>query len=197
MAHSEAKINIVLTRLTGAASLFTSNIPTTLNSRAVHSRAGRSTSTTRGEVGGGVEALVVPVETGQATDHAGLHVVRAEFVSARFELAFVPVVATGLGRRRRRRDGGGFGRLAASGGIVVPFPFAGALGRGVLLRGLLGNAALLARVPFPAARRALLATLRRRRRVALATVRKTTVLVRVAATRKHVSTFALRPTAKY
>lgn len=53
---------------------------------------------------------------------------------------------------------------------MVPFPSTTALRRGVLLGRLLRHTALLAVVPFPATRRALLVTLRGRRRVRLATV---------------------------
>lgn len=136
-----------------ARTLLAADVPRALNSSAVELGAGRSATTARLDVLGGVDTLVVGAKAEDALDSARLEASRAQSRSALLLMALA-VVATGLRTRG----------LAA---LILP-AVAGRAGRRRGRR-LAGNTTTLVAVP-PPGRRARL-TGRRRRRVGLTTVR--------------------------
>lgn len=152
------------------------HVPGAEDSSAVLTFASRGATTAGGELLGNVEALVALLQ-GRSRDGASLESAGAKGSGASLQTrstTVVGVVVRGLGGRRRRAGRSGGVALQVVG---VPLPALRALRRRLVGGRLVGNTAALARVPVPAARRALVTRRRGRRRSGGTTVRQAALLL--------------------
>lgn len=148
-------------RITFTLALVAANVPHVGDGGAILASAGGGATTAGGELGCGVETLVVTRGAHQTLDRAGSHTHGTQGDIARLGMALVASIARGLGSRA----GGGGGLRVALEVTRVPVAALLALRRGAARCNRGGrNTALLAAVPVPAVSRARRARGRRRRR---------------------------------